>query len=822
MLRDLVLLSLGACLLASAATSSAQPAFETIITDQPSFESSIEEAAGLSDGGFVVAGRTLIQTDDPLAPSRAVMVARHDIEGDVVWAKAYPEPELLRDYYGKTVQLALVGDTIYVLAVSHAAPDGSIQVSVRRVDVQTGAEVYRRRLKPGRAAVTHRSVRAFAVIDDAAVVVREPRDELHPYTDFVVEVFGLVDGSLRAEVLKPASYDDEATAWPAAGVVVIDPARQLTIDAAGDTTSLPYKGARAPNQDVLMFLASGSRAVYPLLDTSNRPSLAFATVDGGVVTTSVKPLPQEFVNRTIHDLTAWGPDSIAMTVGSQVRSIPPNVYIFGMDGSFGRVLPGKTYFFYHHNIDGPKHAVLREQVAAPRQRRVLARWFWEPDPLGVLDYTSGDTLALPIALSRVDPDFFDNLTATTLLESGDLLSVKVTGEALGDWFKFDNRGSEIPLAPRPSLAPEQFFSPQIIAFGDGKGYAVHNLGSYDFRSRVGLVDEDLVGEEVLYLSEGFASIAAAAPHPDGGIVYVLKQRDTFLLTHVSSAGVVRGYATFPPSAYGGGNPFLSDFAVGPSGEVALVGKTSTFPDKGRGFLIERGPDGTQRVREAALDPEFGYQVAWGPNGSLLVTNLRSDYWHYRLQPDGTFDAGRTGRFVNDEVLLVGMKLLDENHVVLSYNLAPINRPSRAVLGRYALATQELTELHESAPVSYARRLELTADGRVLQEISPREGYAAIVVSQGSVSPTREIGGLSNPPLAIRSPFTSTLEFSLDDNSDLESRTPAVLYDVAGREVLMGLPDAQGDGHYRLTVPRDLAPGIYTLRFGQRAGMCVKQ
>ena len=205
-----------------------------------------------------------------------------------------------------------------------------------------------------------------------------------------------------------------------------------------------------------------------------------------------------------------------------------------------------------------------------------------------------------------------------------------------------------------------------------------------------------------------------------------------------------------------------------------------------------------------------------------MTNLRSDYLHYRLQSDGTFGAARAGRFVDDDIRLVGVKLLGENRVVLSYNLVPNGRPSRALLGRYDLATQELTHLHESAPVSYARRLELTADGRVLQEIGFNTGYTAVVVSQGSVSPTRELVRLSDSPLAIRSPFTNTLEFSLGDDSDPGNRTPAVLYDMAGREVFRGLPDAWGGHEYGLALPRDLPPGVYTLRFGPSGGICVKQ
>ena len=548
----------------------AQPAFHTIITDQPSFGSQISEAAGLSDGGFVAVGSSLMQADEPLSPIRAVMAARYDVEGTIIWARAYPEPRFSEDNSARTVQLALVGDTVYLLVAEEPTPGSRINLLLRRIDPDTGEELYRLPLGPGDPLSVFGLPKDFAVVDDAAVVVRESRGGFRPDADHAVQVFGLDDGLLRAEIVKPAGYDDEATAWPAAGLVVVDNApRQLAVAATGDTTSLALGDVPHPESDVLMFLANGKRAVYVAGGQRDTAAFVLATAYGGNVTTTIRSLPPELDARLVLDLTAWGPDSFAVTVyGTRARYIA-DVHVFSMDGNYGRLLPGVADVV-HHYIDGPKHGFLREQPAAPKQRRLLYRSFFSSDPLGVVDYVSGDTLALPPRIASPDPALLDNLTAVTFTTAGELLGIKVTGEATGDWFKFDDRGVEIPLSPRKSLAPLQFFSPRLTTFGNGRGYAVHNYGEWDFLTRGAVVDERLDQRDLLQLAPGRASIVGAAPHPDGGIVYALKQTDTLLLKHVSSGGVVRDYATFPPNTFGGGNPFVGGFAVGPRGEVALV------------------------------------------------------------------------------------------------------------------------------------------------------------------------------------------------------------------------------------------------------------
>ena len=370
----------------------------------------------------------------------------------------------------KPVQLTLVDSTIYILSTIAPSSDTVLAFTLRRINARTGNEVSHTLLNTSRPVDTLSYASAFAVLENAVVISREAKYFYSPNATNVVQVFGL-NGQFRREFRKPYGFDDDATAWPAARAVVVDGKRQLFVRSDGDTFSLRQGNVYHPEPDVLMWLVNGNRAVFPTAYHDSLPmSLLVVERDLGAFFIWTRPLPPGLNAHVIFDFTAWGPDSFAVTLSAR-DGFPQGVHVFSMNGVYGRELPGQASLG-HHFLDGPKHAFLREHPLAPKQRRLLYRHFWMDDLLGVVDYITEDTLALPQPLSATDPDLFDDLSSFVIVGRDSIVSLETAVIGMARWVVFDNQGDTLPVPAAIATPQVRITGSQLVTLGDGAAYVV--------------------------------------------------------------------------------------------------------------------------------------------------------------------------------------------------------------------------------------------------------------------------------------------------------------------------------------------------------------
>ncbi len=832
MLRKLLPLSLGACLLASASTSSAQVTFETIITDQPSFSGDIVEAKGLPDGGLVAVGSGLTRIAGQALPVSAVTLTRYDRRGAVVWVRTYPTPKLLPYYhydlvrsatvYVDRVHLDVVGDTAYVLATEVPRADRTLPVSIRSVSLATG-EQGRYTTVAGSGSVDEIGYpHHFAVIEDAAVIVRVAPE---PWTDLstnMLQVVGL-DGTLRREIVRPRNYIYAATAWAAAGRVIFGDVRLLTIDARGDTATLEREQIYGVESGSTMVLVNDKTAVYTSPYLSGVASaLTFATTDGERVTTVRQAIPQELAEGYIYDLTAWGQDSIAVTIGPPA-SYGLQVHLFAMTGAYGRVLPGESSYLWHHSTDGPKQGVVTESPVAPPQRRVLARSFWVAGPMVVVDYARGDTVASPVAVGAIDSTLFDDLYEVTLGPAGESVGLQYVSEDSSRWFRFGDDGRALPLpGGADSFALSRGGYNVIVPLDRGQGYVALKPTLY-YNNEIQVFDADLkrIGRKQI---PGFGSpdYFGHDRHPAGGTVLALSDSSVVTLTHIRTDGSFGPFARVRLDDRIYGSVYSYGMSVGPAGEFAMTGTLAGKPGRTGDFFVERDRNGKPRLNLPITSVPQRAQPLYSPAGDLLLYNSAGTFQYYAQTGDGGLVLAKAGTLTTDDIQISGAHFVDADRVLLSLTTTDVAGVSRASMATYELSSGNLTERYVLAEGSTATGLQVGAGGRVLQSIRLNGGYRSVVISQGLLSSVRTAAQVTAGHLRVRSPFGNALDFTLDTPAGVIANQPAHLLDAAGRTVYGGIPEARGEGQYRLTLPADIAPGIYTLTFAQRAGLAVRQ
>lgn len=811
-------------LLDAAAVFGQDPAFERVITDQPNYSANFLSGLGLADGGSMMVGTGLVNTSDSLALIQAVGVYRFDRLGDLIWSQAYPEPNLLNERYREphAAKLVLVDDRAYVLVVrNQVSGSTAYPMTLRQIDLLTGTELSIVTLEADGLRDSLGPPVAFAIIDDAAVLIRDDYARDPSPTANTVQVFGLDDGQLRASLPKEGYYDENATAWPAAGLVFVAGAEPFGIYADGDTLTFPSSIIRSPESGVQPFVALGDRAVYAATQgAAGNDLFVTASIDGSDIVTTQAALPFPNAQVNAYDLSAWGLDSFAMTVRG--RGFSGGVFLFDADGSGGRKLLGDTWLLTPNSFDGPKYAVLSEHTSAPPQRRVLARNIWSGDPVGLVNYVNRDTVALPIPLSSPRPEFFDEILTATQAGPDEILGYQSLPDIGRAWIKFDRSGDSLALPPGASI-PRYLFNPKLTRLTDGRGYLLHEIGSDFYQAMAYLYDDELVLQDSVEMSILGEAFSGTRNHPDGGVIYAIRHRDSIVIRHLTADCAIRELGTFDPPAFVTGNISVHGMEVGPEGEIALS-LSSTLVRDPDAELTVHGSNGEILLGPMLLsEARNNHRLAWSPSGSLLIyERVGGSYREFRPEPDGSLQLALTGQLSTDSVGVVNLLYVSEDELLVSYtDLAPGGAPY-ATLARYRIPEREFRVIHVESEESYAYRLELSEEGKVMQPVYLSAGFRAVVLSQGSISSNNEPRLIDDAGLVARSPFTDAIHFSFEGRRPRPEVVVAKLFDVGGRLVHQAVAEPFADGLYRLQTPNELPSGTYILQLDDRATLCVKQ
>ncbi len=796
--------------------------FNRIITDQPSYRANFLEGLGLPDGGSLMVGTGLINTTDALKPSSAIGLYRFDVRGNLVWSQAYPESDLLDQLYYEesAAKLTLVDGYAYLLAVENPLPGSSAYpMTLRKIDPLTGNDLSLVSLEADGPRDSLGPPVAFAVVDDAAVLIRDDYLRYPWPTESTVQVFGLSDGQLRANFTKERYFEENATAWPAAGLVFIAGAEPFGIYPDGDTLTFPLSIAQSPESGVQPFVALGNLAVYAATQGSDANNiLVTASTDGSSVSTDQVALPPSLAQGSGYDLSVWGVDSFAMTIGGQ--NFPLGVFLFDGSGSGGSELPGLGYLLSPHQIDGPKYAVLSEHTDAPKQRRVLAKSFWSADPIGLVDYVKGDTVALPIPLSSPRPEFFDDILAATQAGSDEILGYRSLADQRLAWVKFDRRGALLSLPPNAST-PRLVTSPKITQLPGGGGYLLHEAYSW-YLAMAYLYDDDLILRDSVEMSTWGEDFFITESHPDGGVIYAVKHSGGIEVRHLTSTCTVVNLASFDPADFVSGGYNVNALAIGPQKEIAL-GVVSNLTREPDGTVIVRDSNGALLLGPTTVQRADRPALTWSRSGNLLLyQRAGGDYQEFKPAPDGTLRLAATGQFSSDSIGISSALYLNEDELLISYTEPEASGSLHAALARYRIPEREFRAIHVDSEASRAgHTLEFNEDREVMQLIFLDAGFRALTVSQGPISSNVEPHFKGDASLVVRSPFSDKLYFSIETRNLLPLVAEAQLYDALGRLVHQAVAKPSADGNYHLEIPSELAAGTYVLRFNGKAALCVK-
>lgn len=796
--------------------------FKRVITNQPNYGAEFLSGVGLADGGSLMVGTGLVNTADPLAPSRAIGLYRFNREGDLKWRQAFPEPKLLnKNYYEPyAVHLALVDDHAYVLAVrNQLSGSTAYPMTLRKIDLLTGAELSMITLEADAPRDSLGPPVAFAMIEDAAVMIRDDYERYPRPTASTLQVFGLNDGELRASLLKERYYEENATAWPAAGLVFIAGSEPFGIDATGDTLTFPLNIAPSPESGVQPFVALGDRAVYAATSGSQgNDILVTASTDGTSMLTNQVDLPTPLAQGTAYDLSAWGQDSFAITIRGQ--NSPLGVFLFDANGSGGQELEGYGGLLWPHYIDGPKYAVLAEHTSAPKQRRVMARSFWSSDPLGLVTYTSLDTVALPSQLSATRPEFFDEIITTVQAGPEEILGLHQLPGQGANWIKFDRSGNPLSL-PQGASLPGFVPFPKLTSLDDASGFLLHQYWSNWTPNKAYLYDRGLVLQDSVEMAEYSEDLSGSAPHPDGGVVYTIRHRDSIEVLHLTKECTIQHLATFEPSDFFSEGYYMS-VEIGPQLEMALR-VTPNLTRETDIKIVAFGADGELLLPTTVVHKSASPGLAWGPRGSLLIYERRGgNYQEFRPDPNGSLQLATTGRFSTDSLVISNLLYLSDDELLISYTDVETRGAPYAALARYKMSDQNFRSIRVESEESYASNVELSEDKKIQQAIRLSSGFQAVVLSQASISATSEPLLVDEQRIVARSPFTDAIYFSFKDSRPRSNTLQANLLNTQGQLVHQGVATLQANGLYQLPTPGNLAAGTYVLQVDGRASVCVKQ
>ena len=804
---------------------------ELYITDQPDVALRVTDAVGLPDGGFVTVGFDGLDDEEDFRWTPAVALARYAPDGTLRWERGYRMPTRERYVdYGNRYYLATLGGRGYVFTAEDPAPTGATPAGERagtvvEIDLATGAELTRVPTPSIVGVDTVGETAGFAVTDDAYYLLKHvwPDGQFSEAGRSVAEVRGR-DGSLRGRAVVGAYDISEVHAWPEADAALVLGAEAFVLTAAADTVSLSLAPEGQTGLGGRLGAHLGERMVYlSRFRDSAALLLHVLTYDGGEIAHETSTLDDLPATANVAGLVAWGPDSFALYVERGAPDFERAVTVYAADGTPGRRLDGDDGLLLGSYIDGPNEGYLPNHHLAPPAYRIRARHFWLPDPTGVVDFETGDTLAIPNPQFRPDTTLLDDVRFVVLDERDRLLGMRypaaVTGDEHPTWTRLDGGGGA--PAFQPAIPLREGRVERIDPLG-GPGLAVVS-SDYRGQSTVHLLGTDLALRRSAPLPEAFRTIWRSARHPDGGIVYGTVDRQTGGST--VRVGWLTADGTFTEYdirdlVRGDERETVREVSVGPDGDLALV--TSVFSSGRRDdYFAVRDVGGVTRAPLCDGCDARDIRIAFAPDGGLL------QYW-----PDGKYafsPRDGEGRLVEtDSARLWGTgsgNVLYEAYfsaggqLLLSWTEGSAET-AVAATGVLDLSLGNLSELSRALPGTMPTGLLVGGDGAVYQQLYIGDGYRGVYATGARVSDTRELAA-GDITLVARSPFRGEVVF-VSTGGTRGADIAVRLCDASGREVAVGPPRDRGDGTYALTAPRSLPPGVYFLYVGQRAAAIVKE